>query len=93
MADMHTCPGCGLEYADEALMEVRAECDALKVLLQQAKNLIENCNVSSGVCCCGDSMDKHTNPMDSGHTPVDFGEYTAHSLLIDIDAAMAKEKT
>lgn len=31
---------------------------------------------SSGVCCCGDDMKQHSNPMDCGHTPVDSGIYS-----------------
>lgn len=27
--------------------------------------------VGTGVCCCGDSMDKHPDPYSSGHNPTD----------------------
>lgn len=30
MSDMHVCPGCGLEYAGDVLMQLRAERDALR---------------------------------------------------------------
>ncbi|WP_292041545.1 hypothetical protein [Massilia sp. UBA6681] len=36
---------------------------------------IQNAGVSSGVCCCGDSMERHGNPMDSGHNPVDMWDH------------------
>jgi len=31
--------------------------------------------VSSGVCCCGDDMNKHAHPMSSGHNPVDMWDH------------------
>lgn len=37
--------------------------------------------LQSGVCCCGDSMDRHSSPMDCGHSPVDSGEYYMQNTL------------
>lgn len=37
---------------------------------------IQHADVSSGVCCCGNSMDKHG--MWDGHNPVDMWD---HSVL------------
>lgn len=31
--------------------------------------------VGSGVCCCGESMDKHSHPMACGHSPRDEWDY------------------
>lgn len=39
---------------------------------------MQNAPVSSGVCCCGDDMERHANPMDCGHRPVDQWD---HSVL------------
>lgn len=39
-------------------------------------------DAENGVCCCGDNMDRHSNPMDCGHSPVDSGSY-AQSLVIE----------
>ena len=49
-----------------------------KSLLEFTKGLVDfisNAEVSSGVCCCGDDMSRHVNPMDCGHSPVDSWNY------------------
>lgn len=38
---------------------------------ERLMDFITNAQVSSGVCCCGDSMQGHADPMTSGHSPVD----------------------
>lgn len=43
------------------------------------QSIIENCDVSSGICCCGEYMETHSDPMGCGHTPVDQGVYSAHN--------------
>jgi hypothetical protein len=35
--------------------------------------------VSSGVCCCGDSMENHASPMICGHSPVDMWDNAVNS--------------
>ena len=42
---------------------------------------IEHANMADGVCCCGDNMEGHSEPMNCGHSPVDMGEYHAHQVL------------
>ena len=42
---------------------------------------IEHANMADGVCCCGDDMECHSEPMNCGHSPVDQGEYHAHQVL------------
>jgi hypothetical protein len=46
-------------------------------LLELFCNIVEHSTVSDGMCCCGDDMDGHANPMNCGHSPVDHGGYTA----------------
>ena len=48
--------------------------------------------VEEGVCCCGDSMDTHAEPMDCGHWPVDHGAYVASRLVDDTNATLAELK-
>jgi len=43
---------------------------------------IEHADMADGVCCCGDEMESHSEPMNCGHSPVDMGEYHAHQVLI-----------
>ena len=42
-----------------------------KAFSERLMDFITNAQVSSGVCCCGDSMQGHADPMASGHSPVD----------------------
>jgi hypothetical protein len=53
---------------------------------------IEHADMSDGVCCCGDNMDGHSNPMSCGHAPVDMGEYYAHLAIVKARAALAAVK-
>lgn len=49
---------------------------------------IEHANMADGVCCCGDNMEGHSEPMNCGHSPVDMGEYHAHQVLTAARAAL-----
>ncbi len=51
--------------------------DALEGML----GVYANATITSGVCMCGDAMDKHSSAMDCGHSPVDSGEYYAEQHL------------
>lgn len=60
--------------------------DEDKIIAQQARieqltNFIKYAQVSSGVCCCGDSMEGHPSPMTCGHSPVDMWDYHSGELL------------
>ena len=60
--------------------------DRDKIIAQQARieqltNFIKHAQVSSGVCCCGDSMEGHPSPMTCGHSPVDMWDYHSGELL------------
>lgn len=70
---------------DPKTVETMAEAARL-IVAQQARieqliGFIEHAQVSSGVCCCGDSMDGHPSPMDCGHSPVDMWDYHSAALL------------
>lgn len=43
------------------------------------QTIFEQCDITTGVCCCGENMETHSEPMDCGHTPVDQGVYSAHN--------------
>ena len=40
--------------------------------------------VSSGVCCCGESMDDHPEASMCGHTPTDQWDWSLHLWLEQI---------
>lgn len=57
-----------------------------KLAVEQAKNVrlldfIARAPVSSGVCCCGETMDGHSSPMFCGHSPVDMWDHAVRELL------------
>jgi hypothetical protein len=54
---------------------------AQQARIEQLTNFIKYAQVSSGVCCCGDSMEGHPSPMTCGHSPVDMWDYYSGELL------------
>jgi len=75
--------------------------DRDKIIAQQARieqltNFIKHAQVSSGVCCCGDSMEGHPSPMTCGHSPVDMWDYHSGELLEaypdDLSALLAHDE-
>jgi hypothetical protein len=59
--------------------------DALEAWLE----LAAHCSIEEGVCCCGDNMENHSDPMFCGHSPVDHGAYIAMQLIESTRAALA----
>ena len=74
----------------EANARLIAASPDLLELLEQAVSIMKNCEVSSGICMCGDSMDGHQGQFESGHVPVDSGEYYKDCFLQKASAAIAK---
>lgn len=70
-----------LEHA-LALPEIKALVDALNACAAS----LERADTEEGVCCCGDDMASHGDPINCGHIPVDMGNYYAGKAL---DAARA----
>lgn len=62
---------------------------AMRELVGGAQGILMNCDVETGICCCGDAMENHGNPMDCGHSPVDHGSYSAQQWLEAANAALA----
>lgn len=63
---------------------------ALVGALTALLGLIDEFGIRSGVCCCGDGMARHDNPMDCGHSPVDSGEYYSEKPIEFARAALAQ---
>lgn len=77
--------------------EGRAEAAEAKLakavgLLEAWINVAAHCTIEEGVCCCGDSMDTHAEPMDCGHSPFDHGAYIAKGLVEETNAILAELK-
>lgn len=86
-----------LEAATDDAKEAEAYAEELEAKLAKAVGLLEawvnvaaHCTIEEGVCCCGDSMDTHAEPMDCGHLPVDHGAYVASRLVNDTSATLAE---
>jgi hypothetical protein len=54
--------------------------------------LASYCTIEEGVCCCGDDMKSHADPMGCGHLPVDHGAYIAHHIKKSTRAILAELK-
>lgn len=52
-----------------------AEIAELKQAIRQSIALLDSAGLENGVCCCGDNMQGHSDPMACGHSPVDSGAY------------------
>lgn len=51
---------------------------------------LERADTEEGVCCCGDDMATHGEPINCGHIPVDMGDYYAGKALDAARAALAE---
>lgn len=56
--------------------------DKWQTMVIRLMNFIESAPVSSGVCCCGDYMDKHNS---SDHSPVDMWDYDVMMMREEFD--------
>lgn len=54
---------------------LREENKRLRALVDYAARIFMHCTVTDSVCCCGDNMEGHSDPMSCGHSPVDRGSY------------------
>lgn len=64
--------------------------DRVKACLQNLVATVEMSDTSSGCCCCGDDMERHSNPMYCGHSPVDQGDYIASKNIEEARALIAE---
>ena len=49
--------------------------------IEMLRDFIETAPVSTGVCCCGESMEGHSSSMNCSHTPVDLWDHSVISVL------------
>lgn len=59
----------------------------LRKALEQLCSIMEHCSVTAGVCGCGEDMANHSEY--SGHSPTDYGSYTADKAYEEAKAALA----
>lgn len=80
------------EYAAERIEELEDKLAKAVGLLEAWINVASHCRIEEGVCCCGDNMDTHAEPINCGHLPVDHGAYIAKSLAEETNTTLAKLK-
>ena len=85
MDDAMGCPELG---AAMQLHEVTRERDRLAEELRGWIAIYDNCEISSGSCCCGADMECH--PIYDGHPPTDMGAYQAELRANSSRAALAR---
>jgi hypothetical protein len=78
-----------LEQALESFTNATKLREALRALVEWA----EGFNHQTGYCCCGDRMDTHANPMDSGHIALDEGVRVSTQLIEHARQALALPTT
>lgn len=57
--------------------------------LRKTVEFLRSAPLSTGVCCCGDSMDRHPSPLTCGHCPEDSGGHAVAGLIDELSAALA----
>lgn len=72
-----------------ALIRALRERDQAVELVKRAFDIFSHCTVEDGVCCCGDNMDNHPEPMSGGHTAVDHGAYVTDQWCASASATLA----
>lgn len=74
------------EAAERERDALKAENEKLRVLVERAADIFRNCTVEDGMCCCGDDMERHPDPMTCGHSPTDHGGHIADQWMKDYAA-------
>ncbi|WP_313329432.1 hypothetical protein [Comamonas sp.] len=66
---------------DKLVLAMFNRIQELESALQGTVDFLTHAPLETGICCCGDSMSQHGNPMDCGHSPVDSGGYAVSSHI------------
>ena len=82
----------GLLVPESRIADLEADNAKLRAALVVWEAAYDNTLMRSGVCCCGEEMETHSNPMYCGHSPVDSGEYYASSAIMQTRAALEETK-
>ena len=69
--------------------EREAEIVRLRECLNNWIDIASNCTIESGCCCCGESMDGHSNPMACGHSPQDMADGAVNSAIEKTNKALS----
>lgn len=50
---------------------LQRRCALLLRAINEVVEAVDAAPISTGVCCCGESMQHHSRAYDAGHTPID----------------------
>ena len=70
---------------------LEAEVLRLRECLNNWIDIASNCTIESGCCCCGESMDDHSNPMACGHSPQDIAYDAVNSATEKTNKALSTQ--
>jgi hypothetical protein len=73
----------------EALKNI---CTDLILALEGCLASLERADCAENVCCCGDDMARHSDPMHAGHVPTDMGVYYASQAAENARATISASK-
>jgi hypothetical protein len=79
----------GTDARLDRIEELEAKLAKAVGFLEAWVELAEHCSIEDGVCCCGDNIEGHSDPINCGHSPVDHGAYIAGQLVESTRAIIA----
>ena len=69
----------------DQIVDLQKQVDSLNKKYDALLEFIKHAQVSSGVCCCGESMENHSSPLNCGHSPVDMWDYAVSKFVEDAE--------
>lgn len=76
------------KWMQDEIDALRARLAVCEPLVEHAKGVFDNCNVTAGVCMCGDDEKSHNAHANRGF--VDMGEYNVNGWTQDYYKAFPK---
>lgn len=79
--------------ADERTLIEALKLPEIAALVEDTERLVSICEVAglaTGVCCCGDNIEGHSDPMSCGHSPVDMWDYHGNAIIETVRATLRK---
>lgn len=72
------------DYYQQRVLELACDLAQSQVKIQKLRQFLLEAPARTGVCCCGEDMDNHSDPMSSGHTPRDEWDWAVECILREI---------
>lgn len=78
---------------DKLVLAMFNRIQELESAIQGSVEFLTHAPLETGICCCGDSMNGHGNPMDCGHSPVDSGAYAISAHIEGLRQVLPNQAT